>query len=292
MATSTPTPTPTPTETVTPTPTPTPTATPTATATPTPTETPTQSPTSRKTETTAPKADVRIVNVTVDDADDSYTFGEFQEASVTIKNTGNVEHHFYSEYTVFGPNGNEWNTDPNSLSITLGAGETGTYSVRWIVNSDAPTGEYDINVGLWNGIQSGNLKNRIDEYRSNNAFRVTYTDSETAPPSDTSNAHTLTVKAVGDGASNYAVYTAMGGFINIGPKADRPDEADYPDKIVKTLYGAESHAEGHVGDGGVDSYYLYGNGIGGVVNDGTATLKIYLDGELVGTVEPGTGTGE
>lgn len=104
--------------------------------------------------------------------------------------------------------------------------------------------------------------------------------------------YNLTIVASNRGTSYYRVYVDQVD-IKLGPKADRKD-AKRPD----VLYEQDPYyAQGYVGSGGIDSYYIgrYGgyspNDLPGVsvANNGNATLSVYINGEQTQTVTPGEG---
>lgn len=120
---------------------------------------------------------------------------------------------------------------------------------------------------------------------------ATPTATPTQTPVTTSKAATpgtynVTIKASSEGKSYYRVSCQCG--VELGPRADGRGEAEHPDKaVIMDPY----YAQGYVADGGVDSYWFSNPLSGGpdfyYVNDGTATLKVYINGELVRTLSPG-----
>jgi hypothetical protein len=95
-------------------------------------------------------------------------------------------------------------------------------------------------------------------------------------------ANHVVVKAVGEDASYYRIYVP--GSIDLGEEADTDDEAEHPDKVISQV---ATYLQGYVGNGGVDNYVLDGVTPGVIVNDGNTTLKIYMNGKLYDTIEPG-----
>lgn len=93
----------------------------------------------------------------------------------------------------------------------------------------------------------------------------------------------IRVEASGEGGANYSVSSGPSGGeefyyearANPGTTADNPDFA-----------GSFSGANGFVGAGGVDTYSTDGD-LYRAHNDGSATLKIYQNGDLWTTLEPG-----
>ena len=108
-------------------------------------------------------------------------------------------------------------------------------------------------------------------------------DERVDPDAPPEGEHLIRVEAVGDGQSEYTLTAGAGGTesfyyeaqANPGTTADNPDYTGYV-----------SGAYGFVGDGGVDSYSTNGD-LSSVDNQGSATLKVYQDGELWATVDPG-----
>ncbi|WP_049913097.1 hypothetical protein [Halococcus thailandensis] len=100
----------------------------------------------------------------------------------------------------------------------------------------------------------------------------------------------MTIVAAGSGESYYRMYAGTGPGLDLGSEADTEASVAFEDRVI---LDDPYYAEGFVGDGGVDSYQyrptVEGNPSLDFVNDGDATLKVYLDGELYTTVEPGAG---
>ncbi|EMA45176.1 hypothetical protein C448_07774 [Halococcus morrhuae DSM 1307] len=100
----------------------------------------------------------------------------------------------------------------------------------------------------------------------------------------------MTIVAAGSGESYYRMYAGSGPGIELGGEADTEASVEYEDRVI---LDDPYYAEGFVGDGGVDSYRYWPTVEGSpsldFVNDGDVTLKVYLDGELYKTVEPGVG---
>jgi outer membrane biosynthesis protein TonB len=125
----------------------------------------------------------------------------------------------------------------------------------------------------------------------------TPTATQTATPTETDpareNWYNVTIVAAGTGESYYRMYGGTGPGIELGTEADTEASADYEDRVI---LDDPYYAEGFVGDNGVDSYQyrptIQGEPSLGFVNDGDVTLKVYLDGELYETVQPGEGASE
>ena len=93
----------------------------------------------------------------------------------------------------------------------------------------------------------------------------------------------IRVEAVGDGESEYSLEAGAAGSqpFYYEDEADPGTTAENPDYT-----GVAMGAYGFVGDGGVASYSTDGE-LASVNNEGLATLKIYQNGELWATVQPG-----
>ncbi|WP_435079767.1 hypothetical protein [Halococcus sp. AFM35] len=89
------------------------------------------------------------------------------------------------------------------------------------------------------------------------------------------------------------MYGGTGPGIDLGAKADTEASVEYEDRVI---LDDPYYAEGFVGDNGVDSYQyrptIQGELSLNFVNDGDVALKVYLNGELYETVQPGEGVGE
>jgi hypothetical protein len=122
----------------------------------------------------------------------------------------------------------------------------------------------------------------------------TPTPTRTATPTETESArenwYNVTIVAAGGGNSYYRMYAGSGPSIELGSEADTEASVKYEDRVI---LDDPYYAEGFVGDGGVDSYQyrptIEDRPSLSFVNDGDVTLKVYLDGELYKTVEPGAG---
>lgn len=101
----------------------------------------------------------------------------------------------------------------------------------------------------------------------------------------------MTIVADGAGGSYYRMYAGTGPSIELGEEADTEDSAEYEDRVI---LDDPYYSEGFVGANGVDSYQykptIEDNPSLSFVNDGDVALKVYLDGELYKTVQPGQGT--
>jgi len=92
----------------------------------------------------------------------------------------------------------------------------------------------------------------------------------------------IRVEAVGNGESEYSLEAGRAGSLPFYYE----DEADPGTTADNSDSTGVMGAYGFVGDGGVDSYSTDGE-LYRVENKGSATLKIYQNGELWATVQPG-----
>ena len=279
--TDTPTPTATPTDTPTPTTTPTPTETetstptetPTPTETATPTETPTPTPTQTETPTETESAPGDFYNVTIVAAGsgESYyrMYGRIDsdielgdeadtEESVDYEDRVILVDAFYAEGLV-GDNGVD--------SYQYRTGVPGDPSLSFVNDGDVALKVY-IDGELYETVPPGeglDTSSRVDP---------------AAPPKGE---NLIRVEAVGNGESEYSLEAGTAGtaLFYYEDEADPGTTADNPDYT-----GIAWGADGFVGDGGVDSYSTNGE-LFSVENEGSATLKIYQNGELWATVQPG-----
>ena len=101
----------------------------------------------------------------------------------------------------------------------------------------------------------------------------------------------MTIVAAGGGSSYYRMYAGSGPNIELGGEADTEASVKYEDRVI---LDDPYYTEGFVGDNGVDSYHYRPTILGDpslrFVNDGDVPLKVYLDGDLYATVQPGEGT--
>ena len=94
------------------------------------------------------------------------------------------------------------------------------------------------------------------------------------------------VVAAGGGESHYEIHVSGVIGYEFGEEADTdPESAEYPETLHEGACG-DTHIDGFVGDGGIDTYYSEDGLFGGFSNLGNATLEVYVNGELVETLEP------
>ncbi|WP_256687461.1 hypothetical protein [Halococcus qingdaonensis] len=108
----------------------------------------------------------------------------------------------------------------------------------------------------------------------------TPTATRTATPTATdgrSDVQTMKIEAVGNGTSNYTIY-------GVGDGATTAAGTEKTDSVVAN--DTATYATGITGERAADTYDIRTESVGRVVNNGTATLELYIDGELRGTYEP------
>lgn len=94
----------------------------------------------------------------------SYSPGDNVTGSVTIENTGTVEHTFYVGYSGRGPNGEFYDNDgATEVEVTLAPGESRTVNLSWEVQPDTPAGSYDMITAVWERRENGKLYGRLDK---------------------------------------------------------------------------------------------------------------------------------
>ncbi|WP_225333593.1 NEW3 domain-containing protein [Halomicrobium urmianum] len=115
--------------------------------------------------------DAQIGGVDVDAGE--FDDGETVDATATVENTGNVDHTYFVGYSVVGPDGELYDNDETTgKTVTLAPGERRTVSLSWTVESDAPAGEYDGFVAVWEESDRDDLRTRLDSARRSDAFGV------------------------------------------------------------------------------------------------------------------------
>ena len=119
-----------------------------------------------------------------------YAVGDTVSAEVVVKNTGWVEHTYFVGFGVFDPNGVEYDNDRSTgQAVTLAPGETKTVVVSWVVEEDAPVGEYDALTIVWEESDPAGLYTRLDQAWAYDAFNVVRQgppDSVSGPPDNVS----------------------------------------------------------------------------------------------------------
>ena len=292
--TETPTDTPTPTETPTATPTLTPTATATSTptptkmetSTPTETQTPTETPTPTKTETPTPTA---TPTQTATPTETDSTRDDWYNVTIVAAGTGES---YYRMYGGTGPGielGPEADTeqsvdyedrvildDPYYAEGFVGDNGIDSYRYRPTIQGELSLGfvnDGDVALTVY---LDGELYKTVQPGEGVGEVRI----DPAAPPEGE---NLIRVEAVGNGESEYSLAAGAAGsqIFFYENEADPGTTADNPDYT-----GVAMGAYGFVGDGGVDSYSTDGE-LYSVDNEGSATLKIYQNGELWATVQPG-----
>lgn len=106
---------------------------------------------------------------------------------------------------------------------------------------------------------------------------ATRTATPTATTDGRSDVHTIKIEAVGNGTSSYTIF-------GVGDGATTAAGTEKTDSVVAN--DTATYATGITGERAADTYDIRTENVGRVVNNGTATLKLYIDGELQGTYEP------
>jgi hypothetical protein len=124
------------------------------------------------------EGEVRVIEKEVDACIVSFSIfaGEFKVgdkvyADVTIRNTGEVKHTFYVNFSIQDSKGKWW--DANYEAVTLNPDEIGTVTLYWVVDPSAPPGSYNARVAVWKSKTGGILVERLDYKEQSNAFKVT-----------------------------------------------------------------------------------------------------------------------
>ncbi len=103
----------------------------------------------------------------------SFKPGDSVNAYVQVRNTGNTEHTFFVGYSAIGPDGKEYdNNDETGTRVTLAPGEVRTVELAWRVESEAPAGEYDAQLSVWQESDRDQLETSLDSIRTVDVFEV------------------------------------------------------------------------------------------------------------------------
>jgi len=123
------------------------------------------------------EGEVRVIEKGVDARIVSFSIfaGEFKVgdkvyADVTIRNTGEVKHTFYVNFSIQDPKGEWW--DANYEAVTLNPDEIGRVTLYWVVDSSAPPGSYNARVAVWKSKTDDILVERLDYKEQSNVFKV------------------------------------------------------------------------------------------------------------------------
>ncbi|RQG96385.1 hypothetical protein EA473_04475 [Natrarchaeobius chitinivorans] len=109
----------------------------------------------------------------------TYTHGDSVETTANVENTGSSSHTYFLGYSVHGPDGEIYdNDDGTGRPVSLSEGESRTVDLEWKAESDAPDGEYDVQVALWEESDRDNLSTRLDDVREYDAFDVVEAEEE------------------------------------------------------------------------------------------------------------------
>ena len=105
----------------------------------------------------------------------TYSPGDTLSASVTVKNTGNVERSFWVGLSYRRPNGGYYDVPPKRTR-TLSPNEEQRLTFLWSLPADAPTGSYDAITAVWNGYdpqRNEMIPPQFDRKEVEDAFTVT-----------------------------------------------------------------------------------------------------------------------
>ena len=91
--------------------------------------------------------------------------------NIFVDGTYTGQHTFYCGYSVQDPNGRWWDIPYQTLSLY--PNDRSTVSLTWVVPPDAPNGNYEARVAVWEGVQPDGvtLVNRFD-FREQQCFSV------------------------------------------------------------------------------------------------------------------------
>lgn len=165
---------------------------------------------------------------------DSGTYGQngTVEAEARVENTGNREHTFFVGYSVFGPNGNDYdNNDSTGDTLRLQPGEDRWVSLSWDVQSNAPDGGYDAQIAVWKESDRDNLQTSLDEQWISDAFTIERTSvsadittfdpaSGTFQPGEVAQ---TTVRVANTGTTDHSFFV---GYTLYGPDGGKYDNKD------------------------------------------------------------------
>lgn len=95
------------------------------------------------------------------------------DATVTVENTGDIEHEFFVGHSVHGPD-DEWrdNDGETGTTVELSPGESTEVSIPWEIESDAPLGEYESEIAFWVENDRDLLYNAIERETKDVAFEL------------------------------------------------------------------------------------------------------------------------
>ncbi|MFC5368721.1 Ig-like domain-containing protein [Salinirubrum litoreum] len=102
-----------------------------------------------------------------------YEPGDVVRTEVDVENTGEAGHEFAVGYSLRGPDG-EWHDDDGTTheTVYVPAFDDRTVTVSWRVPEDAPAGEYDGQVALYERVSGDELAGFLDDRSDRNLFRV------------------------------------------------------------------------------------------------------------------------
>ncbi|MEA3457472.1 MAG: carboxypeptidase regulatory-like domain-containing protein, partial [Candidatus Thermoplasmatota archaeon] len=96
--------------------------------------------------------------------------GDPVEVTITVKNTGTIEHTFYVGYSVRDPEDTFW--DAPYVPVTLSPDESTTETLRWTVQPRAPVGSYDVYTAAWATQHWSYLYDNLDRVNAYETFTV------------------------------------------------------------------------------------------------------------------------
>lgn len=103
----------------------------------------------------------------------SYSAGDTVDASAIVENTGPTEHTFFVGFGAIGPNGDYYdNNRETGTAITLDPGERQRVDFQWVVEDDAPPGEYGVGASVWQESDRDRLETRLDSTEDYRRFTV------------------------------------------------------------------------------------------------------------------------
>ncbi|KAF5415357.1 MAG: Cell surface glycoprotein [Candidatus Methanogaster sp.] len=100
----------------------------------------------------------------------SFRPGDSVEVTITVKNTGTIEHTFCVGYSVRDPEDAFW--DAPYVPVTLSPDESATETLSWTVQPGAPVGSYDVYTAAWATQHWSYLYDNLDREVAHETFSV------------------------------------------------------------------------------------------------------------------------
>jgi len=100
----------------------------------------------------------------------SFNPGDSVEVTITVKNTGTIEHTFYVGYSVRDPEDTFW--DAPYVPVTLSPDESATETLSWTVQPRTPVGSYDVYTAAWATQHWSYLYDNLDRVNAYEIFSV------------------------------------------------------------------------------------------------------------------------